>query len=153
MRVSAAQSAHSPSHCGNGFVSILSRSLCSNSLAAAKSLQSCPTLCNRIDGSPPGSSVPGILQTRALEWVAVPSSRGSFQPRDRTHVSYASCTGNGFFTTSATWEDLLGQSTYLGEGTLPHLELQFPPKTRDQGSALSGFVLLSHLLGPVCRSP
>ena len=36
--------------------------------AAAKSLQSCPTLCNPIDGSPPGSSVPGILQTRTLEW-------------------------------------------------------------------------------------
>ena len=39
--------------------------------AAAKSLQSCPTLCNRIDGSPPGSSVPGILQARILEWVAI----------------------------------------------------------------------------------
>ena len=39
--------------------------------AAAKSLQSCPTLCNPIDGSPPGSSVPGILQARTLEWVAI----------------------------------------------------------------------------------
>ena len=39
--------------------------------AAAKSLQSCPTLCNPIDGSPPGSPVPGILQTRTLEWVAI----------------------------------------------------------------------------------
>ena len=39
-------------------------------LAAAKSLQSCPTLCDSIDGSPPGSSVPGILQARTLEWVA-----------------------------------------------------------------------------------
>ena len=39
--------------------------------AAAKSLQSCPTLCNPIDGSPPGSSVPGILQARILEWVAI----------------------------------------------------------------------------------
>ena len=42
--------------------------------AAAKSLQSCPTLCNPIDGSPPGSSVPGILQARILEWVAISSS-------------------------------------------------------------------------------
>ena len=41
--------------------------------AAAKSLQSCPTLCNPIDGSPPGSTVPGILQARTLEWVAFPS--------------------------------------------------------------------------------
>ena len=38
---------------------------------AAKSLQSCPTLCNPIDSSPPGSSVPGILQARTLEWVAI----------------------------------------------------------------------------------
>ena len=41
------------------------------SLAAAKSLQSCPTLCNPRDGSPPGSPVPGILQARTLEWVAI----------------------------------------------------------------------------------
>ena len=39
--------------------------------AAAKSLQSCLTLCDPIDGSPPGSPVPGILQTRTLEWVAI----------------------------------------------------------------------------------
>ena len=42
--------------------------------AAAKSLQSCPTLCDPIDGSPPGSSIPGILQARTLEWVAISSS-------------------------------------------------------------------------------
>ena len=39
--------------------------------AAAKPLQSCPTLCNPIDSSPPGSPVPGILQARTLEWVAI----------------------------------------------------------------------------------
>ena len=39
--------------------------------AAAKSLQSCPTLCDPIEGSPPGSPVPGILQARTLEWVAI----------------------------------------------------------------------------------
>ena len=39
--------------------------------AAAKSLQSCPTLCDPIDGSPPGSAIPGILQARILEWVAI----------------------------------------------------------------------------------
>ena len=38
---------------------------------AAKSLQSCPTLCDPIDGSPPGFPVPGILQARTLEWVAI----------------------------------------------------------------------------------
>ena len=44
--------------------------------AAAKSLQSCPTLCNPIDGRPSGSSVPGILQARILEWVAISFSSG-----------------------------------------------------------------------------
>ena len=42
-----------------------------NPAAAAKSLQSCPTLCDPIDGNTPGSSVPGILQARTLEWVAI----------------------------------------------------------------------------------
>ena len=59
----------------------------------AKSLQSCQTLCDPMDCSPPGSSVPGILQARILEWVAMPSSRGSSQPRDWTHVSCISSIG------------------------------------------------------------
>ena len=46
-------------------------SLADNTAAAAKSLQSCPTLCDPIDGSPPGSPVPGIFQARTLEWVAI----------------------------------------------------------------------------------
>ena len=46
-------------------------SLYSAAAAAAKSLQSCPTLCDPVDGSPPDSSVPGILQTKILEWVAI----------------------------------------------------------------------------------
>ena len=57
--------------------SVVSNSLWSHGLqhsrlaaAAAKSLQSCPTLCDPVDGSPPGSPVPGILQARTLEWVA-----------------------------------------------------------------------------------
>ena len=40
-------------------------------IAVAKSLQLCPTLCDPVDGSPPGSPVPGILQARTLEWVAI----------------------------------------------------------------------------------
>ena len=44
---------------------------CNTHAAAAKSLQSCPTLCNPIDGSLPGSPIPGILQARTLEWVAI----------------------------------------------------------------------------------
>ena len=55
--------------------------------AAAKSLQSCSTLCDPIDSLLPGSSVHGILQASILEWVAIFFSRGSSQPRDRTWVS------------------------------------------------------------------
>ena len=58
----------------------------------ANSFQSCLTLCNAMDCSPP-DSVHGILQARILEWVAISSSRGSSQPRDGTHISYISCTG------------------------------------------------------------
>ena len=49
--------------------------------------QSCLTLCDPMDCSPPGSSLHGILQARILEWVAIPFSRGSSQPRDWTQVS------------------------------------------------------------------
>ena len=59
--------------------------------AAAKSLQLCLTLCDTMDCSLPGPSVHGILQGRILEWVAMPSSRGSSQPRDRTSITYISC--------------------------------------------------------------
>ena len=58
----------------NGIDSLISLTINGQILAAAaaaKSLQSCPTLCNPIDGSPPGSPVPGILQARTLEWVAI----------------------------------------------------------------------------------
>ena len=49
----------------------ISSHICSTAATAAKLHQSCPTLCDPIDGSPPGSSVPGILQARTLEWVAI----------------------------------------------------------------------------------
>ena len=70
----------------------------------AKSLQQCTTGCNPMDCSRPGSTVNGILQARTLEWVAMPSSRGSSQPRDRTCISMCPALEGGFFTTSATWE-------------------------------------------------
>ena len=60
-----------------------------------KFAQLCLTFCNPVDYSLPGSSVLGILQARILEWVAVPFSRGSSQPRDQTHVS---CIAGRFFT-------------------------------------------------------
>ena len=57
------------SHCED-LDSILSQGTAA-AAAAAKSLQSCPTLCDPIDGSPPGSPIPGILQARTLGWVAI----------------------------------------------------------------------------------
>ena len=56
-------------------------------------IQSCLTVCAPMDCNPPGSSVHGILQARILEWVVMPSSRGSSQPRDWICVSYISCIG------------------------------------------------------------
>ena len=56
--------------------------------AAAKSLQLCPTLCDPIDGSPPGSPVPGILQVRTMEWVAVSfSSAGKWKVKNESEVA------------------------------------------------------------------
>ena len=59
----------------------------------AKLFHSCPTFCNPMDYSPPGSSVHGILQARILEWVATLFSRGSSQPRDWNQLSCFSCIG------------------------------------------------------------
>ena len=61
--------------------------------------QSCPTLCDLIDCSPPGSSVHGILQARILEWVAIPFSNGSSWPRNWTQVS---CITDRFVTVWTT---------------------------------------------------
>ena len=55
---------------------------------ACSHVPSCSALCDHMDCSPPGFSLHGILQARILEWVAMPFSRGSSQPRDRTHISY-----------------------------------------------------------------
>ena len=63
--------------------------------------QSCPTFCVPMDCSPPGSSVHGLLQARILEWVVIPFSTGSSQPRDQTWVSRIA---SGFFTVWATKE-------------------------------------------------
>ena len=67
-------------------------------------LQSCLIFCDPVDCILLGFSVHGILQTRILEWVAMPSSRGFSRPRGQTHVSCVSCIIDGFFTHWATWE-------------------------------------------------
>ena len=68
----------------------------------ALSLQLCPTLCDPMDWSPPGSSVHVIFQARILEWVAMPSSRRSSWFRNWTHVSMSLKLAGRFCTTRAT---------------------------------------------------
>ena len=74
----------------------------------AKSLQSCLTLCDSMDYSPPGFTVHGIPQAEVLEWVAMPSSRDlritGMEPASLTSPALA----GRFFTTSTTWEALKG---------------------------------------------
>ena len=76
----------------------------------AKPLQSCPTLCDPVDCSPPGSSVLGIPQARILEWVAIPFFRGPSPPRNQTQVS---CIIGRFFTIWATREACRGSGGEL----------------------------------------
>ena len=72
--------------------------------------QSCPTLCNPMDCSPPGSSVHGILQARILEWSAISFSRRSSPPRDQTSVT---CMSPGFAGRFFTTEPLGKPATIL----------------------------------------
>ena len=71
--------------------------------AACQLLQTCPTLCDPMDCSPPGSSVHGILQARILEWVTMPSS-GSSDPGIKPTSLMFPVLAVGLFTTSTTWE-------------------------------------------------
>ena len=80
----------------------------------AKSLQSCLTLCDPVDYSPPGSSVHGILQARILEWVAMSSSRGSSWLRDQTCVSCGFCIAGRFFTSEPQGKPWLHVRKYFG---------------------------------------
>ena len=67
--------------------------------AAAKSCQSCPTLCDPIDGSPPGSPVPGILQARTLEWVAISFSEKVCYKMANNAINFISAFGNVLYST------------------------------------------------------
>ena len=85
---------------------------CNTWLQCSSVAQSCPTLCDPMDCSPPGSSVHGISQARMLEWDAIASSRGSFQPRGGTCVSCISCIGRRILYHYGT------RGTHVGKGTL-----------------------------------
>ena len=77
--------------------------LCRYQMQVCKLLQLCSTLCNPMDYSLLGSSVHGILQARILEWVAMPSSRGSSWPRDGIRILMSPALAGKFFATSTTW--------------------------------------------------
>ena len=107
-----------------------------------KLLQSCPALCNPVDYSLLGSSVRGILQARILEWVAMPSSRGSSRPRDETRVFYVSCIGR----------QILHHQRHLGSPLYPSavqwsscVQLFATPRTAAHQASLSFTVSLSLL--------
>ena len=104
--------------------------------------QLCLTLCDPMDCSPPGSSVHGIFQERILEWVAMPSSRGSSQPRDRAQVS-------------ALWVDALpseppGKPKNTGVGSLSLCQENFPTQESNQDLLHRRWILyqLSYLGSP-----
>ena len=83
------------------------------SLAAAKSRQSCPTLCDPIDGSPPGSSVPGIFQARILKWVAISFSNACMQAKLLQPCPTLCDPIDGSPPGSCPW-DSLGKNTRVG---------------------------------------
>ena len=85
----------------------------------------CPTLYDPVDCNPPGSSSMGILQARVLAWIAMPSSRGSSQLRDQTHVS---CLAGRLFTIRAT-----RKPKNTGMGSLSLLQVIFPIQESNQG--------------------
>ena len=88
--------------------------------------QLCPTLCDPMDCCPPGSSVHGILQARILEWVAIPSSRGSSWLRDWTNISCISCTGRQILYHCSTWEAPLHSWAEINLILWSDLHLWFP---------------------------
>ena len=96
--------------------------------------QSLQTLCAPVDCSPPGSSVHGILQTRVLEWITMPSSREASRPRDQTLLSYIS------------W---IGQNT--GVGSLSLFQWIFSTQGSNPGLLHCGWILyqLNHKCGPL----
>ena len=119
------------------YFSLLWFVICFRSWLAVLIAQQCLTLCDPMVCSPPGSSVRGILQARILEWVAIPFSRGSSWPRDRTHVS---C--------------IAGRFTIEGNAKF-HLEVKKNQKTKNQEHH-SLFIRVDRLLNPThgaLRSP
>ena len=102
-----------------------------------KVTQSCLTLCDPMDCSPPGSSVHGILQARILEWVAMPYSTGSSRPRDWSRVSCVSCTAGRFFTAEALGKTTLYQQEFTKERSV-WCHLHPVPHWKDSTERITG---------------
>ena len=102
----------------------------------AKSPHSHLTLCDPLDCRPPGSSVRGILQASLLEWVAMPSSRGSSWPWDRTHVSCGSWIPGGFFIVLLHWDTSKRESWPRMTQKSKAWSLKNPEFKREEGRAL-----------------
>ena len=116
-----------------------------------QSLQLCPTLCDPRDCSSPGSSVHGILQARILEWVAMPSFRGSSRPRDKTHVCFVFCITGGFFTTEPPGKTSVEITTTQ---PIAQVKIQGAPSIPSSLSSPHPNAKLHHLLlrntSPIC---
>ena len=95
--------------------------------AAAKLLQPCPTLCNPIDGSPSGSSIPGILQARILEWVAIPSPEFELQLPIGSDGKESACNARDLGSST-------GSGRSLGEGNGHTLQYSCLENPLDRGA-------------------
>ena len=135
------------------FLSVLYLHCCAglSLVAAVCCAQSCLTLCDPMDWSPPGSSVHGILQARILERVAIPFFRGSFQPRDHTRIScQVSCIAGGFFTAEPLGKPLFSflrshQIVFCSDFTILHshqLAGRFPVSPHPSQCLLFSFCLI-----------
>ena len=103
-------------------------------------LQSSLTLCNPVDYSPPGSSVHGILQARTLQWVAMPSSKGSSQSRDRSCISKVSCFGRWVLYHShhlGSPQEGRQNTNLAGSFVRTHNKLSIPPNRRGSSPCLA----------------
>ena len=108
--------------------------------------QLCPTLCEPMDCSPPGSSVHGIFQARILEWAAISSSRGSSWPRDQTRVY---CFAGRFLTTEPLgkmWCGIYYKSVEEGRGGLEEIWMKERKEDRERGGKGADASVLQTLL-------